>query len=403
MKITYVIGPFKSPKYLIRCINSILRQTVKDNEIIVADNRFKKNEELEEFLNTTEGVRLISDEPESEIDKINEALSLADDDSLINIISAGTVASPIASETVADIDADIIAVSHALKMNDTYTVTRIDEFPVIDSGAADIQSLFFKKKLLSDLTPEVISEKIPFELWIDKLLLDGVSQAVSGEICFYFGLERLKHKVDDAECCLQNKAEILEVAGRALKTNTKEGLFLFDKYLSRLYKLLISNKYELSVKSEIFAFIKELGELAKADDFARRIFNLYLGADIESISTMEVEAYLFFAERLIAFGDKPVTRAQMEQVAQDAAAAVEVRLRSTQVKHQRRIKKLEKDVEKLTAENEKYKAEVKDFTKIAADPRKQVPAMFGQGKLGFRVLLRSFKAWLKRKLGIKRK
>lgn len=347
MKITYVIGPFHSPKYLIRCINALLRQTAGDNDIIIADNNFEKDNELEELLNTAERVKQISDKPETELDKINEAVSLADDDSLISIISVDSVAVPIASETVSSLDADIIAVSYALNRKGVYDVKPMNENRYIDSGAADIQNLFFRKKILFDLTADRISERFPFELWIDKLLLDGVTQAVSGEICLYCDEERINHNANDAELCLENKAVILEMAEKSLKANSNVGIFLFDKYLSRLYRVLISNQYELTAKAEIFDMVKKLGELAKADELAKRLFALYLGMDIDSLSDMDTQAYLFYADRMLMFADKPLTKARLEQMVADAVSSAEKRLDAKQRKQLKRIKKLDSQVRSL--------------------------------------------------------
>lgn len=362
MKITYVIAPFKSTRYLIRCINAILRQTAENNRIIVAENSFEKDEELEEFLGSAKSVMLISDEPETEIDKIKEALSLADEDSLINILSVDSVAVPIASETVSEFDADIIAVSYAIERKGIYDVKPMNENPYIDSGLADIQNLFFKKAILSDLTAERLCERMPFELWIDKLILDGASQAASGEICLYCDAQRIKHNMSDAELCLENKGVILEMAEKSLNANSKVGLFLFDKYLARLYKCLISNQNELSVKSELFDIVKKLGEIAKADRLASRLFALYLGMDIDSLADMNTDAYLFYADRMLTFADKPLTKARLEQMVADAIAPIEKKYNNIQIKQFQKIKKLE--------------SQVKSFKSNLKSPRKLIKGSF---------------------------
>ena len=392
MKITYIIGPFKSPRYLVRCINAILRQTAGDNEVIVADNSFAKSKEFEEFLSTVKGVKLISDKPETELDKINQAISLADDDSYINIISAGTVAVPIASETVSEFDADIITVSHALKKDDGYVVKTVNNNFHIDSSVADIQNFFFKKKLLADLTAERLCERIPFELWIDKLILENTN-AVSNEICFYCGAERIKHKADDAECYLDNKDTILEIADKAIKIGSTAGEIIFDKHLSRLYKILISNKYELSVKADIYDIIKRFAEQAKANEFAKRIFDLYFCLDAESVCAMNAEEYLLYADRAMMLDDKPITKAYLEKMIEEAIAPIEKRIDKNQKNQLEKIKEY-KDQAQF------YKSEYK---KVKNNPQEYVVDTFGQGKLGLRVLVKCFKAWLKHKFGGKKK
>ena len=356
MKIAYVIGPFKSTRYLIRCINALLRLTAGDNEIIIADNNFEKDEDLENLLAAEDRVKLISDKPQTELNKIKEALSLVDDESLVNIISVDTVAVPIASEIVSSLDADIICVSSALKNRNGYDVKLLNANSFIDSGEADIQNLFFKKKVLSDLTADRLSERVLFELWIDKLLLEGATQAVTGEICFYSDKERIEHSADDAGLYLENKALLLEMAEKALKSNSKLGIFLFDKYLSKVYKVLISTQNELSVKSEIFDIIKKFGELAKTDELAKRLFALYLGMDIDSLSPMDAESYLFYADRMLMFADKPLTKARIDQLVEDRVASIEMTFNTAQNKQLKRIKTLEPQVKRLQRQSKSFRS-----------------------------------------------
>ncbi len=412
MKITHIITPFKSSAFLIRCVSSLLRQTYKDTEIIIAENQFDKTGEFADFLGSSGGLKLISDKPQNDFDKIKEAVSYAEEESLINFISIYTVASPVASQTAAEINADIIAVSHAVKDDEDYIVTKMNESTVINTEKADLQSIFIKKKLLSQLTYDSISEKIPFEIWIDKMIAEGVSQAVSDEVCFYLPSETLGRSVDDAECCLQNKAKILDIIGKAIKANSKAGLFLFDKYLSKLYRLLICKEYDLAVKSSIFDLIKEIGELTKSNDFARNIYSLYIGGNIESLSAMDIEAYLFYIERMIT----PVMKARLEMMMVDIVSPIEKPISfliSEQNEQQLKLKslttKIKKNTKSLKSLNENFnslKKKVKTVdkkTNALADPRKQVPALYAQGKLGMRDLIKSFKAWLKYKLSRKKK
>lgn len=433
MKITYIITPFKSSAFLIRCVSSLLRQTYKDIEIIIAENSFDKTGEIAEFLDTAGDLKLISDQPQNDFDKIKEAVSLAQEESLINFISVNTVASPVASQTASETNADIIAVSHAVKDGEDYITTKMNDSPVINTEKADLQSIFIKKKLLSELSFDAISEKIPFELWIDNMIVEGVSEAVSDEVCFYLSSETLGKSDDDAQCCLQNKTKLLDIAEKALKANSKAGLFLFDKYLSKLYRLLISPKYDLEVKGCIFDLIKEIGELTKSNGFARNIYGLYIGGDIESLGAMDIETYLFYIERMIT----PVMKARLETMMVDIVTPIEKPISfliDEQNEHRKKVKVLEKKVKKNTKSlkslnnnfgslKKKAKKNTKTLKSLKKDlgslkkkvktvdqktnalsnPRQQVPALYAQGKLGMRDLIKSFKAWLKYKLSRKKK
>lgn len=356
MKITYIIGPFSTPKYLVRCINSLLRQTAEDIEIIIADNNFEKSQALEEVLGTAQNIKLISDKPKTEFNKIKEALSLTEDESLVNIISVDTVEAPIASENVSLFDADIICVSSALKHKDGYSIKLMNENSFINSGEIDIQNLFFKKKVLSELTADRLSVRMLFELWIDKLLLDGLTCMVFEEICFYSDKERIGHNAEEAELYLENKALILEMLENALKSNSKLGILLFDKYLSKIYKILISDQNELSVKSEIFDIIKEFGKLAQENDLAKRLFTLYIGMDFDSLIQMDTEAYLFYADRMLMFADKPLTKARLDQLVDDRVASIEKSFNTAQDKQLKKIKTLEPQVKRLQRQSRSFRS-----------------------------------------------
>ena len=66
MKISYIITPFESSEYLIRCVNSLYRQIGSDYEVILSENNFgKRNEELNGFLNEKKQLVRISKSAES--------------------------------------------------------------------------------------------------------------------------------------------------------------------------------------------------------------------------------------------------------------------------------------------------------------------------------------------------
>ncbi|MCH5316962.1 MAG: hypothetical protein J1E05_03200 [Eubacterium sp.] len=409
MKTTYIITPFKSSAYLVRCVNSILRQTDKNNEIIVAENFFETSQAAE-FLGSVEGIKFISKQPRSDFDKIKEAISLADDESHINFLSVDTVAVPIASQTIAGADADIIAVSYAVRNGGAYSATMLDKCTVIDSAKINLQSLFIRKKHLENISLDSITERTSFGIWIDKKITEGVTCAVLDELCFYLNVDALGHDAN-AEYCLKDKAAVIEIATSAIKANSNEGFLLFDKYISMLYNALFSKKYASTVKSDIFYLIKELLELSKDNAFAKRVYELYFGADIELICNMTYEMFSLYNSRILS----PVLKTQLEQVVDNRLAPVKNSisslntaltsitsslnaLNSGQKAQKETIEGLEKNLKTVKKGINTLKKSA-----LASEPKQQVPILFRKGKLGFVVLIKSSLAWLKRKLSRKSK
>ncbi len=410
MRISYIITPFGSSEYLIRCVNSILRQTSGDNEIIIAENGYEISEENREYL-AAKGIKEISDEPQTDFEKMTEAIKSVRENSLVKFIDIDTVAVPVASDEAAKCERDIVLAALAVKNNDGYYIEKPD-------GRGSLQSVFIKKELLENISQEALTDPFLFEIWLDKTVASGAEYGSVDDVCFYVQNEFAADDKVTARKYIDRKNDLLVIFENSLKNSgTKTGLTLFDKYLSALYKFMCSENYDPQTKEEIFGIVKDTARIIGENEFARRLFLLYFGADVDAIAGMDAQAYIFYSQRVLTLSDKTIVTAQLEQIVEDTTEPIKKSLsvisqiKSKQEEESEKTKALSKEISKLKndiaalTKNMHFvfnSASAGGETGVYAEPLQQIPAMFAQGKLGFKVIIKSFKAWLKYKFSRKK-
>ena len=383
MRIAYIIAPFETSEYLIRCINSIKRQTFSDYEIIVAENSFYKGKNLSEYLAGTDKLKFISGKPKDSIEKIREAVSLASPESvLIKLITVDTVLSPIATAE-AQREGDIIIASCAERSEDGYMIADSSTAPV--SPKLSLYSMFLKKSLFEQLEDEVFTEKQAFELWLEEHILGNTNIVNTDEVSFYTAGNEALQDSDPAGECIRHKDRILKVVKTTLAANS---IVKFDQYLSRLLAFLFDKKYEISLKNDIFSFIKEMGEAAKINEPAKKLYELYLEDSTEFIRSFDAEGYLLYMDKKYA-----LSKTSFYQSTLPKPPAPEPDPIATDVKALRNdLAALSNNIQFVF--NSSFAA---DAGERLVDPYNQVPEMFSQGRLGMKVIMKSVKGWLKYK------
>lgn len=393
MRITYIIAPFESSEYLIRCINSIKRQTFSDNEIIIAENTFNKGEMLSEYLANVDKLKLISDNPKNSVEKIREAVSLASSASvLIKLIAVDTVASPIATAE-AQREGDIIVAGSAEKSGDGYKIADMSLAPV--STKLSLHSLFLKKSIFEQLEDNVFTEKQMFELWMEEQITNGTSIVTTNEICFYTTGKSTLQDSHPVDACISCKDRILAIIRKSLAANS---VTIFDKYLSRLLQFLFNSEYEFEQKNDVFEFIKEIGEIAQSNELAKRLYELYLEGNAEFIQGFDGEGYWLYMDKKNALAKMSFYQASLPK----PKPAPEPAPKSDPIAAD--VKALRNDLAALSTNM--HLVFSSSFAAGAGerltDPYNQVPEMFLQGRLGMKVILKSIKGWLKYKFSRKK-
>lgn len=411
MKISYIIAPFRSSEYLVRCINSILRQTLSDNEIIIAENSFELSEEIKACLSSKEQIKRISDKPQTELEKIAEAVEAAQENTLIKFMNVNTVAVPIASAEAEKCESDVVFTAAAVKNNEDYDVKKPDAYMTL-------QNAFIKKEMLATMPEEAFADPFLFELWMDRNLSEEIKYSSTDEICFYIQ-EQSAADTGTPQQLINAKDELLVIFENSLKNSgTKEGLALFDKYLSALCRLMNNESCDDKTKAEAFEIVKETARLVGDNDLAQRMFLLYFGVSAEAAAGMDAEAYMFYSGRVLALSDQSIVVARLEQIVENSTQPIRNSLSLiTEIKSKQNdeakknkamsdeINKLKNDIAALT-KNMHFvfnSASAGGETEVFTEPLQQIPALFAQGKLGLKVIIKSFKAWLKYKLRIRKK
>ena len=416
MKISYIITPFGSSEYLVRCINSILRQTGEDNEIIIAENGFELSDDVDNYIFSECHVKRISDVPETYFEKITEAVKLARNGALIKLIDVETVAVPIASAEAADCETDIVFVPLAVKNQNDYTIVNVDE--IKQTRELLIKSIFINKKILKSITYDVFSDPFMFELWLDKITSTGAVCGSVDVVCFYVKNEHSEKAPGTAQQYIDQKDDLLIIFENSLKSSdTKAGLMLFDKYMSVLCRLMNSGSCDEQTKAGIFGIVKETARRIGDNDLAQHMFLLYFGVSTETVVGMDADAYMFYSGRVLTLSDKGIVTAKFEQIVENSTESLRKSLSViTEIKSKQdeaakktkemseEIRKLKNDIAALT-KNMHFvfnSASVSSETEAYTEPIQQIPAMFAQGKLGLKVIFKSFKAWLKYKFSRKK-
>ena len=393
MMIAYIIAPFESSEYLIRCVNSIKRQTCSDYELIIAENSFHKGKELSEYLANLDNLKLISDRPKGNVEKIREAVSLVSPASeLIKLIAVDTVLSP-AATAEAQREGEIIFVACAEKTGNNYKISDSSITP--DNSKLSIYSMFLKKSIFEQLEDKVFTEKCAFEIWLEEQLLYGADIASIDEVCFYTAGKAVLQDSDPIGVSIMYRNNILKIVKTTLAANS---VAKFDKYLSRFLTFLFNKKCELSQKNDLFSFIKEMGEAAKDNPPAKQLYELYLEGDTEFIRHFDAEGYLLYVERRNAFSKTSFYQSTLPKPPEPNPLALKPDPMAEDIKAMRNdIAAIAKNMHLIFSS-----ASAAGSGATLTDPYNQVPEMFSQGQLGMKAILKSIKGWLKYKFSRKK-
>lgn len=412
MRISYIITPFRSSEYLVRCVNSILRQTASDNEIIIAESKLETGGDTENYFLSKNQVKYISGNPQTDFEKIDEAVKMVQESSWVKFLSVDTVAVPIASAEAGKCEGDLFFTAAAVRDGENCRIEKPD-------GCRMLQNTFIKKELFANFPKEALVEPFLFEVWLDKNIASGAIHGATENICFYLRDEYSAEHNGTAQQYVDEKEDLLFIIEHSLKSGTKTGLVLFDKYLSVLYKLMHSEQCDMRTKEKVFEIVKQAVRFAEKNEAAQRIFLLYFGVDTETAAGMDAGAYIFYSQRVLTLSDKAVVTAQLEQVVEDAVSPIRKSLSAlsavTEIKSKQEeaakknmamaeeIKMLKNDIAALTKNMHfVFNAAASEKKETMADPVQQIPAMFAQGRLGLKVILKSLKAWLRYKLSRKK-
>ncbi len=407
MKVSYIITPSVSTQYLIRCFNSLYRQTNLNFEIILAENRFDEEEtvEIETYLSEHIDIKRISPFLESDMEKIKEGLSLISEDTdYMAFLSADTVVAPITTEIVLNQieNAEVVVTSVVLKGKETTFERTIENslFDVVNS--LGLYRVFYGKQAISKFKVEFFENEMEFELYKFHFMVEQQIKCLE-QVCFYINIKEIRM---NNTIIINDSSEIVEVLEEAIKNNRKEiTIEILDYYLSKYSIILEDVEKELETKEVVYEIVKNIA-IAIQEDFAlSHLFQMYMRCSVTEVQKLDFLSYQIFIEKMM-------------QLSYTGKNPVEIlpTLKSTKELQEKQIIKINTLVlnqEQFISSIEELKTNMHYLMKEVTinsnqnslnfiDPINEIPALFSQGKLGFTVIIKSIKAWITYKIKGKR-
>jgi len=391
--ISYIIMPFEAGGYLVRCINALYRQTNDNFEVILSENRIadqKTDEYLKRAADSRRGFKRISDGFGEEAQKIAEALKLIDKSSdYVMFLDVNTVVSPVVTDEIysaADGENLIIPLA-AVGGGEGYTVSECSyadssfEFGVCDFCYP--YSLFES----GILDAGILSDGAEFDLFVCSVRLNKGRFLKTGGICLY-EVHRDSQAVT-AEMLLNHSDSVYSLVEQIVKSEDAEiKATVFEHCFQVFYDGLLSSDLERKTRQDIFKTIAGIGKITEKEKLLNTLFELYMGCPVNELLEMDFGEYCVYRSKVFRFTGWKMNEAEMERMMKGAA-----REQSDLIKRlENEMLLLRKDVAALSGNL--YWGRQGD----EGDLVHNVPGLFGEGKLGFRIILKSILAWLKYKI-----
>lgn len=448
MKIAYIILPFGSSEYLIRCINSIYRQSVDRSRyyVIIAENSFgAAAEKTEGYLSENKDIIRIPDDITETNEKITAAVSLIPQDAdRVIFTDVDTVYAVSAfSELEKYEDSDIIIANSVVKKKDSFEKTEYNEETAYSVTAEwEISDTVLSADILKKAEADKLCDNAYLHIFIlEEILFGGSRAAVCDDICMY--KTKAPEKVSGA--ALMNYSNKLSVIFEKIisQAEGQNKIKAYEEYMSLFMNYLTCGD-ELSeeIKTQAFEMIKSLSVIIKNDRILNKLNKLNTGCTAEEIAEMDYFSYVKFMELGSRYNDKAAETvirttisgcmAEQKKNIDKLNAQIDALLRENEsykkitdelCRESRNIKDQLDEVKKKDSaafeETEKLRNDIAALNKnihflsqsvediknkapaVISDPVITVPQIFASGRAGFSVILKSISAWLKYKFGKK--
>lgn len=422
MFISYIIPPFQSEAYLVRCVESLYGQTADDFEVIVAEFQFNNCKEyIKDALETKKNFKIIEECRDEE--KLSAAVRMISADAeFVQFVEASTVAVPHALETLRSAAGDALLVMPAtiLKMGGGFVKRFQNGWE--DSGQMGALNAFdycFRKTLFDKYAENIIADLYSVEILLDMLLGSGTSLAFVDSVCYYI----LKSEFS-VPSIARNDYEKLQVISANI-ANEELGsvkVKLFTKYVHRLTAVIDSAVTEYDDQKEAYALLKVFGEDAAANNVLSRIFTLNTGIPIEDMKRLDLDGYKTLRNELFRLSDTQSSVSAITEIMNtfnvqrvNDAHRLEAWVKSYSEKYtaeSMEMVKVREDIAALTANmhllmqrieeggigNGNGSAGVSAFN----DPITEVPYLFATGKLGMKAIFKCINGWFRFKFSKKK-
>lgn len=409
MKVSYIILPFTDSTYLVRCVNSLYRQLGNDYEVILAENDFgRERERIEEFLDSkSQLLRIAKPEPSAEMqkaavysntEKLEEATSLISKDSdYVMYIDVNTVVSPICTVAILKCSqSGLIIPSIAIERESEFVPEYCDIFDFqknIDKYTP--QRICFAKKLIDQFKTECMENNELFSFFLMSALVNNPEIAVTKDICMYVqSCDVPESKCDIGfetvyELCNSIFSKLFDIQ------NVETRVIVFEKIIRHMCTFLNNDRPE--VGQQAFEVLKDYYRGVQQDFLLRKFIEITVGVETDEIWSMNREQFIVYKSYVRGTGN-PVTTidcAMQNTLLEDMKAVLD----STK----KELSDMKRDVAIIKSKTVTVNMPAPTAPgTVIGDPCVDIPKMYREGRLGFKIIWRSFWGWFKYKFSRKK-
>lgn len=391
MKVSYIIIPFDGAGHIVRCINSMYRQIGKGFKVILAENSFGEfTDEVNDLLHKRSDILKISDKAKTFDEKVREAITLVPSDSdYVMFTDMSDVISPAATRSLLKSGkAPLILPLTAEKRENDYIVDKPDIIGLISSlDNYPPQRFCFDRGTFSQLPPDCFTNRCRFSMHMLSLIAEAGGIAITDDICFYTDKPTQTEKTDyDLSDICSLGMPILEKIYKIKSIQIR--IAVFDKLISDITSF-VGEEYSES-RSEAFSVMQYACRLSRKDALLNKLFELKTGCEADFFLALNHEEYIVYKSYIAA----EKANSEHTDIAVFKKTLTEIKAELENVN-----KELTEAKSGITVleKNQNFAANTALNQPFFADPALDVPNLYAQGKLGLKVILRSFKAWLKYK------
>ncbi|MBD5535197.1 MAG: glycosyltransferase family 2 protein [Lachnospiraceae bacterium] len=385
MKVCYIIMPFENSEYLIRCVNSLYRQRNGAFEVILAENNFgDESEKIEKFISEMVQLKRISKIPKRRMDKLVEAKGLISDEcSYVQFLDVDTVVSPSAAKSILECESsDLIIPVVAVQKEDDFVIEPSDKLTIqkkIDECVP--QRFCYGRKLFDEFDINYIDEQGWFSVFLLSVFAEKRVVSFVNEVCMYIAAfvpkpgENLDFNETKEQCSIVfSKLFMLD--------HIEAQIVMFGKLISRVSAFLENE--EMKIRWEAFAELQKFGSQIQEQILFRKFFENQIGMGLNDFLGLNYEEYDVYKTYITGRKNSIVTATVTEApIIEDIKSALET---------------LEKE---FTIIKTKFIFPIHNVSGIT-DPVTEVPQLYREGKLGLKIIIKSFGGWLKYKFSRKK-
>ena len=420
MFISYVITPQQNNAYLVRCIESLYGQSEQDFEVILAGSQFGQAQSyVEEQLAARTNFKVAAEAPVG--GELAAAAALIDPQAqYVQLVQESTVAVPHALRTLRENaqDAELLLPATIVKNSEGFTRRFQKSWEdAEEAGGLDAYAYCFRKDLFDRYRDNLTGSPDDVETLIDILLSSGTTLSFIEQVCYYIASpEGKRHSISEDD---YDKLLVISnnIGGESLGSMRVK---LFTKYVHRFLQVIDDAQVPYTEQCKAYETLVQFGVQSGDNYTLQKIFTLNTCVPSADMEHLDLEAYRTLRSEMFRLSDTESSVATITNVVDHSTQYYIDNVRRIE----NSVKTLSKECSSEGTELRKLRDEITAMTanlhflmqnaekggkneKSGAasgfqDPVNEVPYLFATGKLGLKVVFRSFGGWMRYKFSRKK-